>query len=95
MRGHGSVSATITAENTFTDPILIHENERYTLSISGSFTATVTHQRRLDGINWRDVEPFTIPAEKDGIAPEAQEVRVGVKTGDFTSGPIVVRIGKA
>lgn len=94
MRGKQVASANINAENSFTDPFTVQDGEAYTVSVSGTFNATVWLQRRLDGVNWRDVEAFTVPTEKDGVAAEGQDLRLGVKTGDFTSGPAVVRLGK-
>jgi hypothetical protein len=82
--------ATITAENSFTDPPIIPIN----MSISGTFVATVVLQRTFDGgRNWLDVESFTEPAERQISEPEPGVLyRLGVKTGGFTSGTIYVRL---
>ena len=94
MAGRAKQEADLTAENTFNTAVQIDVGERFTVSLSGTFVATITLQRRLDGTNWRDVESYTVPTEKDGLAAEGQEVRLGIKTGDFTSGTAKVRIGK-
>lgn len=87
-----NVTASITAENTFTDKqqVIGHFN----LSISGTWAATVTVQRSWDGSNWFDVDTFT--SNYEGVGFDAEEVyyRAGVKTGDFTSGTVVLRISE-
>jgi hypothetical protein len=81
----------ITAQNTFTTPVLIQAENEFDISISGTFVATVVLQRSKDGsTNWMDVDSFTAPAEKTGRAGSAWFFRVGVKTGGFTSGTVVV-----
>ena len=94
MAGRTNKSKAIAAENTFTDALQIDVGERFTVSVSGTFSATITLQRRFDGTNWRDVETYTVETEKDGLAAEGQEIRLGIATGDFTSGTATCRIGK-
>ena len=84
---------TITAENSFTDPVQL--TGFFNLSITGTFVATVTVQRSFDDkATWNDVDTFTNPAEDWGMEPEVCWYRVGVKTGEFTSGSIGVRLGQ-
>lgn len=84
-------TATITAQNTFTDGV---SNEGYfNISISGTFVATVFVQRSIDNSTWMDVISFTGPVEQYGFDPEFMYYRIGVKTGGFTSGSVVCRIG--
>lgn len=85
-------SKSIEAENTFTDVVAI--SGYFNLSISGTFSATVTVQRSVDGSTWRDVDTFTAPTEQVGMDPESLFYRVGVKTGNYTSGTVNVRLGK-
>jgi hypothetical protein len=83
----------IDAENTFTDPQRLEGY--FNLSLSGTWAATVTVQRSVDGsTNWVDVDAFTVPTEEYGFEPEFMWYRVGVKTGAFTSGTVVVRLGR-
>lgn len=85
-------SKTITAQNTFTDPVQL--TGYFNLSISGTFVATVTVQRSFDEmVTWNDVDTFTSPAEEYGMETEVCWYRAGVKTGAFTSGSITVRLG--
>lgn len=86
------VSKTIGAQNTFSDAVQL--TGYFNLSISGTFAATVVVQRSTDNTNWRDVDTFTAPFEGVGMDPEVMWYRVGVKTGAFTSGSIVVRLGQ-
>ncbi len=90
----GLVTASITAQNTFSDGLYVEGD--FNLSISGTFVATVTVQRSFDqGSTWRDVDTFTAPIETFGTDPEPVVVyRAGVKTGDFTSGTVDIRIGR-
>lgn len=85
-----NVTANITAQNTFTDKLQVIGH--FNLSISGTWSATVTVQRSWDGTVWLDVDTFT--SNYEGVGFEAEEIyyRVGVKTGDFTSGTVALRI---
>lgn len=86
-----NVTAAITAQNTFTDKFQVVGH--FNLSISGTFSATVTVQRSFDnGSTWLDVDTFTAPYE--GVGHDAEDLfyRVGVKTGEFTSGTANVRL---
>lgn len=85
-------TASITTENTFSTAAQLEGY--FNLSISGTFVATVTVQRSPDNSTWQDVDTFTIPSEEVGFDPEFMWYRVGVKTGDFTSGTVVVRLGR-
>lgn len=80
----------ITAQNTFTTPILIQAANKFDITVSGTFVATVVLQRSKDQVTWLDVETFTAPVEKTGDAGSAWYFRIGVKTGGFTSGTAVV-----
>ena len=85
------VTKEITAENTFSDMINVMGN--FDLSIAGTFVATVTVQRSFDaGSSWADVDTFTAPIETIGFDPIGVNYRIGVKTGDFTSGTVTVTI---
>ena len=94
MAGRTSVEDDLPAESTFGKIIQLDVGERFTVSVSGTFVATVTFQRRFDGVNWRDVESYTVETEKDGIAAEGHEMRLGIKNGDYTSGTAKCRLGK-
>lgn len=84
------VTATVTAENQFTDSIRL--SGAFDLSIAGTFAATVTVQRSYDNSAWRDVDTFTNPTEETGFQGEIAYYRAGVKTGDFTSGSASVSL---
>ena len=88
-------SASITAQNTFTSAVeAISDSSDIGASISGTFTATITIQRSLDGgATWNDLPTtYTGPAEINIIPVRSAQYRVGVKTGDFGSGTAVVAI---
>jgi len=78
------------AADTWSDAIQVVGS--FNLSISGTFSATVTVQRSDDGTTWRDVDTFTAPSEEVGYDPILNYYRVGVATGDFTSGTVVASI---
>jgi hypothetical protein len=80
-----SVSAA--AQNTWSPAIQVVGS--FNLSISGTFVATVTVQRSEDGSTWRDVDTWTAPSEEVGYDPILNYYRVGVATGDYTSGTVV------
>lgn len=93
-KGIGMAEKDISAQNTFSDGLYTEGD--FNLSISGTFVATVTVQRSFDaGSTWRDVDTFTAPIETYGVDPEPVVVyRAGVKTGDYTSGTVSIRIGR-
>jgi hypothetical protein len=97
-RGYARVTATIAAQNTFTDhihPADKPERPYLNLSVSGVSDSTVTLQRTFDGgTTWLDVESYTADAEKviEGAHEGAEAYRVGVKTGDYGSDTVLVRL---
>ena len=86
----------ITGQNQYTDSMktsLVRRN--FNTSVWGTFVATVTVQRSFDnGNTWLDVEVFTEPGEWVGVETERCIYRAGVKTGNYTSGTINIRLGK-
>ena len=82
----------ITAQNTFSDAVQLAG--WFNVSISNTFSATVTVQRSFDNSTWRDVSSFTAPIEAVGMEPEVCWYRIGVKTGNFSSGQVDVRLGQ-
>ena len=85
-------SASIAAQNTFTDAVRLEGY--FNLSLSGTWAATVTAQRSIDNSTWVDVDTFTVNSEEVGFEPELMWYRVGVKTGAYTSGTVVIRLGR-
>jgi len=72
-------SASITAQDTFTTPVRL---EGYlNVSISGTFSATVTVQRSIDNATWMDVDTWTAPTEDCGFEPELMWYSIGIVTG--------------
>jgi hypothetical protein len=82
----------VTAENTFTDALDLQQGRTAAISVSGTFSATVTLQRSIDG-NWRDVEDYTTVVEKNYTAGTDEQIRVGVKTSNYTSGTVSIVVG--
>ena len=86
-----SVTASISAQNTFTDALELFGH--FNLSISGTFVGTVTVQRSFDGgSTWVDVDTFTSTTETYGFDPMQVHYRAGIKTGAYTSGTAVVSL---
>ena len=87
----------ITGENQFTEPKFF-SSRLFTATIVGTFTAKVTVQRVNQnempdaGTEWRDVEEYSEASELNGLDTGGHWYRIGVKTGDFTSGTIKVAI---
>ncbi len=97
-----TVSRTITAENQFSGAFTPPQNPRhpkcgqFTFSLTGVWNATITLQRSFDkGDSWVDVETFTEPTQVN-LTDLTSDVRYrfGVKSGEFTSGPIYVKLAK-
>jgi hypothetical protein len=82
----------ISTDDTFTTPRLIQGRNKFDISISGTFSGTVTLQRSKDKAVWVDVETYTTPVEKTGEAATAWFYRIGVKAGDHISGVVAAAI---
>lgn len=82
-------TTTLTAENTFTPWMQLDRGQAAAVSMfGGTFTSTtkVTLQRRYNpGGDIRQVSQYTAATEIDYIAPCGMEIRLGIKTGDFTT----------
>ncbi len=114
--GGEKVTKSVTAENTFTDPITpkfaygTSTTDRYiptgikrqndygylNFAVYGFGTATVTVQVAYDyGTAWIDVSTFTSnTVERIWEFEEGAKYRAGVKTGDYTSGTIQIRLSR-
>jgi hypothetical protein len=88
------VIKSISAENEFSEPVLISSGEA-NFSLSGTWTATVHLQRRLpQSTTWGDVASYVSNGEFVGREPEENVLyRFGVKTGNYSSGTVEGRIG--
>jgi hypothetical protein len=86
------VSQSIAAANTFTPAKQVQGH--ISISISGTFVATVTVQRSKDNVTWHDVDSWNAPTQSVGFDPELMYYRIGIKTEQYTSGTAVVRFGK-
>lgn len=89
------VDESISAQNTWSDGISFAVGI-FDLSISGTFTATITLQRSFNGgSSWHDVETFTqaVEAVVDN-ADNTVKWRIGVATGDYTNGTAEVRLSQ-
>jgi len=98
-----TVTASATAENQFTNAIRVTgvtTTRIFQYTISGTWTATVTLQRSLSSSSgpWEDVETKTVnttTSHDDGLDNQIAWYRIGVATGDFTSGTVVMTINYA
>ena len=90
------VTASVTAENTGTDWLQLRGGHTFfDISISGSFAATVTleRKRRAEGDgSARNIEEFTAGKEKIRDVQGQWDVRLFVKSSDFTSGTAVLEL---
>ncbi len=88
------VEASLSADNTFSSSVRLRG--KFNLSLSGTWTATVTVQRSFDdGTIWVDVEDFTENVERVGEEPEVGVLyRFGIKLGNYTSGTVVGRLSQ-
>lgn len=91
-----SVTAVVTGPDEWTEPLHVTPGDVGSISVSlaGGSAATVTLQRRLDGVNWRDVDAWTDEnVEKSYVTDEGSEIRVGCKAAEFTMGTVYLRMG--
>jgi len=92
--GRKVVTVSVTGANEFSDAIEL--TGYFNLSISGTWVGTVTIQRSYDsGSTWHDVDTWTANTEEYGLEPEKGiQYKVGIKTGAYTSGTCVLRLGQ-
>lgn len=91
-----TVTASITAEDTFTDPIRVAgvgTTRSFAIFLSNTFVATVTLQQSVGAPGtWVDISPtYTIPQSTnydDTLDNQIIYYRIGVKAGNFTSGTV-------
>lgn len=94
------VNAALSGAGSWSDPLIVNSGELVSVSVGGSFDATVVVQRQVDGMNWRSVPNsdgsvgWTGPTEQTYEADEGCWLRIGIDTGDYVSGTAQVRLGK-
>ena len=101
-KGQTVVTASLTAQNTFTDFIYINQerSEFLNLSITGLADSTVTVQRTFDGgTTWLDVAAYAVADSVNGSVQKVIEsfedveaYRVGIKTGEYGTDTVVCRL---
>ena len=74
--------------------LVVAKNERFTISVNFDTpgVGTIAFERQVDGINFYEVENYTVNTEKDGIAAENMTIRLNCTA--FTSGTILGRLGR-
>ena len=90
-----ATTKTLSAENTFTDAVLIIGDFNISIAASASpaFSGTVTAQRSTDSTVWRDVDTWvSTSAEEVGYDPIKNFYRAGIKTGSYTAGSVTITI---
>jgi len=88
-------TATISAQNTFCTALRLLNGGNFNISISGTWAGTVTLQRSFDGTNWFDVDSWTANIQATAYDPEpGVSYRLGIKTGNYTSGDAAVRVSQ-
>jgi hypothetical protein len=78
----------VTEEDTFTETS--HMRGKINVAITGTFDATVRVEGTInDGADYFLIKEYTEPVfEVIELIPAGIQVRIGVQTGDFTSGEI-------
>jgi hypothetical protein len=93
-----TITDTISAQNTFSTGKVFEGFINVTLS--GTFSATVTVQKSFDNSTWHDVISYTTAGAKTPLY-EPEDVgsglggtyyRIGIKTGGYTSGDATCRL---
>ncbi len=94
-----TVESSISAGNTFTDDIRVTgtaAGRSFSIEVSGTFTGTVTLQRSIsEPGDWNDVQSYTAETTTsfdDGLDNQIIHYRIGIKSGDYTSGTVIVRL---
>jgi hypothetical protein len=97
----GKVDALVSSENLGTEAFLVGGKNFNVVADfnAGSFVGTVTAQRRFidktGTTSWIDVEDYTEQANKQALEVESNvEYRLFVKTGNYTSGTVYLRLSR-
>lgn len=93
--GRNVVTKSITGQNSFSNAFSPGAGG-FNISVSGTWTATVLIQRSFDnGTSWHTVSSHTANVELQAEEVEQGVLwRVGVATGGFGSGTVVVRLSQ-
>lgn len=93
------VADSFTADNDFSGEIRVTgiEGQRaFGIQVTGTFVATLTLQYSVaEPGNWVDVESYTTPTSKsynDTLDNQIIYYRIGIKTGNFTSGTATISL---
>ena len=88
------VTRAISANNTFSDRVQLAGY--FNVSISGTWTGTVTCQRSFDrGSTWFDVKDWTDNIQEYGFEPERGVwYQIGIKDGDYSNGTATLRLSQ-
>ena len=91
-----TVSVTANGEGQFSNPIRVvgvDSSRVFTYTVSGTWTATVTLQRSIGEVgSWTDVLTTAVnvsTTHDDGLDNQIVFYRIGIDTGDYTSGDAV------
>lgn len=94
-----NVTANISAEDTWSDPIRVFgvgTDRAFTIVLSGTWVATVTLQRSIGAVgSWTDVTTYIANQTvnyNDGLDNQEIYYRIGVATGNYTSGTVEERL---
>jgi hypothetical protein len=91
------VTASVIAQNTYTDPLTVEPYYDAVLTISGITGGTiVTLQQSYSSGAWVDREVFTsdVAGWPVSVLESNLRLRAGVKTGEFGSGTCAIRLSQ-
>lgn len=90
-----SRTASVTAEDNGTDSIFVTgvgaTSRRFTFTLTGTWSGTVTLQRSADNVSWADVNTYTTNGTRsynDSLDNSELYYRLWIKPGDYTSGTV-------
>lgn len=94
ISGPQKASASITANDVWTNAIYLEEGETLTASTTGTWSATVTVQRSFDeGVTWEFYDSFTSNLSFD-ITETKELVYYRIGTTSYSSGTVAVSLTK-
>lgn len=86
------LSANLSAINTGTGPLGVNSTKLYSVSIGGTFVATLSLQRTFDGgATWLTIKTYTAAVEENLQVADSCQVRLQCTA--YTSGTAVCRLG--
>jgi hypothetical protein len=91
----GQAAGDLTAQNTFIGPVDVNPGDAVFINTSGTWAGTLTVQAKRSGdASYFDLSEavFTSNLSRSQVFNETMNIKIGFKTGEYTSGTASIKI---